>query len=194
MESVNSEIWAELMTRIRMGKATPRHPERGQRAEEWSFCHYFTPILEPSGLTPGASAGFWKPLLLFAAQPVPCLSWSHSSSVSLCLSFSSLQIFRGTGAPLGQRAAVTVTPLISNSAIFSEPVSSKARSGEGLGKAVVWGLMPTLLVLLLIPRRRKSPKTRLHSPAMLGCVLGLRTGTQNTPSPGDTYPEQVQKH
>lgn len=145
-------------------------------------------------MTPGASAGFWKPLPLFAAQPVPRLSCSHSSSVSLCLSFSSLQIFRGTGAPLGQRAAVTVTSLISNSAIFSELVSSKARSGEGLGKVVVWGLLPTLLVLLLIPRRKKSPKTRVHSPAMLGCALGWGTGTQNTHSPWETYPEQVQKH
>lgn len=159
----------------------------------------FLPLFHPNfralwGDTRCFCTGFWKPLPLFGAQSVPHLSCSHSSSASLCLSFSSLQIFRGTGAPLGQRAGVTMAPLILNSTIFSEPISSKARSGEGLGKAVIWGLLPTLLVLLLIPRRKKSPKTRVHSPAMLGCVLGWGTGTQNTSSPRDTYPEQVQKH
>lgn len=85
-------------------------------------------------------------------------------------------------------AAVAVTPFISNSAIFSEPISSEAGSGEGLEKAVVWGLLPTLLVLFPIPGRKKSPKTRLHSPAILECVLGLGTGTQNTLCPWGHVP------
>lgn len=143
----------------------------------------FLPLFHPSfralWVVPDGSAGFWKPLVLFAAQPVPHLSWPLSNQC-LCLSLKVLyKLSRDTGAPLDR--AVTVTPLISKPAIFSEPTSSQARSGQVKRRRCSGGFFPLSSSCFLSQEGRNPLKPDFtHQPSWNVCLAWGRS--TNTPS------------
>lgn len=121
----------------------------------------------------------------------------HTSAGPTAISVSAFlsvlyKLSRDTGAPLDR--AVTVTPLISKPAIFSEPISSQARSGQVWRRRCSGGFFPLSSSCFLSQEGRNPLKPDFtHQPSWNVCLAWGRS--TNTPSSWElTKCRNTEKH